>query len=221
MGVFSRLSDIVNSNLSAMLDRAEDPEKMVRLAIQEMEDTLVEVRSQAARIIAERKGLVRENERLERGAAEWQRKAEFAVGKGRDDLARAALHEKTKLTEAVAALAEERAALDAALERGDEDVAKLEGKLAEAKAKQKTIRSRQESAGTRLRVKLQLHSSKVDEAMARLDRIEQRIDRTEGLSDAFDLGQRKTLSQELAELEADSAITAELEALKAKVGKTA
>jgi phage shock protein A len=220
MGVFSRLTDIVNSNLNAMLDRAEDPEKMIRLAIQEMEDTLVEVRSQAARIIADRKGLDREVGRLRGGVEDWQGKAEFAVSKGRDDLARAALLEKAKLADAVKALVEERADLDAALSRGDEDVAKLEQKLAEAKAKQKTIRSRQEAAGTRLRVRQQLHSSRIEDALARLDRVEQRIDRTEGLAESFDLGQRRNLSDELADLEAEAAIANELEALKAKVAKT-
>lgn len=221
MGVFSRLTDIINSNLNAMLDRAEDPEKMIRLIIQEMEDTLVEVRSAAARTIAEKKGINRKLDRMADQIAEWEGKAEFAITKGREDLAKGALLEKAKVGDAVDALERELAILDEALTRNDEDVARLESKLTEAKAKQKTIRARKNTVDSRLKVRRQLHDPRVDDAFERFEKVEKRIDATEGEIEAFDLGKRKTLSDEFAELEAESSIEKELEALKARVGGSA
>ncbi|MEQ8248936.1 MAG: phage shock protein PspA [Alphaproteobacteria bacterium] len=217
MGVFSRLTDIINSNLTAMLDRAEDPEKMIRLIIQEMEDTLVEVRSTAARTIAEKKGINRQLDRLADSAAEWERKAEFAISRNREDLAKGALLEKSKLADAANALETEVALLDESLEKNDTDVARLEAKLTEAKAKQKTIRSRKETVDSRLKVRRQLHDPRVDDAFARFEKIEKRIDATEGEIESYDLGKRRSLSDEIAELEAESSIEKELAALKARV----
>lgn len=217
MGVFSRLTDIINSNLTAMLDRAEDPEKMIRLIIQEMEDTLVEVRSTAARTIAEKKGINRQLDRLTDSAAEWERKAEFAISRNREDLAKGALLEKSKLADAANALETEVALLDESLEKNDTDVARLEAKLTEAKAKQKTIRSRKETVDSRLKVRRQLHDPRVDDAFARFEKIEKRIDATEGEIESYDLGERRSLSDEIAELEAESSIEKELAALKARV----
>ncbi|MDA0369082.1 MAG: phage shock protein PspA [Proteobacteria bacterium] len=217
MGVFSRLTDIINSNLTAMLDRAEDPEKMIRLIIQEMEDTLVEVRSTAARTIAEKKGINRQLDRLADSASEWERKAEFAISRGRDDLAKGALLEKSKLSDSARALEAELALLDDSLAKNDSDVARLEIKLTEAKAKQKTIRSRKDTVDARLKVRRQLHDPRVDDAFARFEKIEKRIDATEGEIESYDLGQRRSLSDEIAELEAENSIQEELDALKARV----
>src|SRR5260221_800674 len=111
MGVFPRLSDIINSNLNAMLDRAEDPQKIVRLIIQEMEDTLVEPRAAAARSIADRKELSRRVAELDGAAADWQRKAELAVSRSRDDLAKAALSARAQASEAVGLLRREIAVI--------------------------------------------------------------------------------------------------------------
>lgn len=220
MGVFSRLTDIINSNLTAMLDRAEDPEKMIRLIIQEMEDTLVEVRSSAARTIAEKKSINRQLDRLADSVDEWERKAEFAISRGRDDLAKGALLEKSKVAEAATALENELALLDDSLAKNDQDVSRLEGKLTEAKAKQKTIRSRKETVDSRLKVRRQLHDPRVDDAFARFEKIEKRIDATEGEIESYDLGKRKSLSDEIAELEAEGSIEKELADLKARVGST-
>jgi phage shock protein A len=220
MGVFSRLTDIINSNLTAMLDRAEDPEKMIRLIIQEMEDTLVEVRSSAARTIAEKKGVNRQLDRLADLVSEWERKAEFAITRGREDLAKGALLEKSKVADAAKALENELALLDESLSKNDQDVSRLEGKLTEAKAKQKTIRSRKETADSRLKVRRQLHDPRVDDAFARFEKIEKRIDATEGEIESYDLGKRKSLSDEIAELEAEGSIEKELADLKARVGST-
>lgn len=219
MGIFSRLADIINSNLSAILDRAEDPEKLIRLIIQEMEDTLVEVRSAAARTIAEKKGINRRLDRLGEAMDDWERKAELAIQKGRDDLAKGALVEKAKLAEAAKALTDELERLDEALSRNDEDIVKLESKLVEAKAKQKTIRARHETASNRLKVRRQLYDAKIDDALARFEQVEKKIDRIEGESDAFDLGRKPTLADEISALASEDAVEAEFKALRDRVAK--
>ncbi|RMD88492.1 MAG: phage shock protein PspA [Alphaproteobacteria bacterium] len=219
MGIFSRLADIINSNLNALLDHAEDPEKMVRLIIQEMEDTLVEVRAAAAKTIADQKDVERRLRRLREAEAEWQRKAELALSKDREDLARGALMEKAK----VAAMTEELEAdlehLKEALERHEEDVVKLEAKLREAKVKKKTLEARHKTVTNQLRMRRTLHDSRIDDAFSRFDAVEMRLDRLEGEVESYDLGEGKgrTLDDEFAALEVDETIEAELEALKAKL----
>jgi len=219
MGIFSRLTDIVNSNVNNILDRAEDPEKIIRLIVQEMEETLVEVRAAAARSIAEKKEIQRNLSRYENAQAEWARKAEVALGKDREDLAKAALAEKAKLAETAEALQAEVDALDEALDRNEADIVKLQDKLREAKAKQKSIKARHETASSRLRVRKQLFDGKIEDAFTRFEHMEKRLDATEGEAEAFDLGRGKSLTEEIAELEAESAIEEELEAMKARLAK--
>ena len=182
MSVFSRLADIINSNLTAMLDRAEEPEKMIRLIIQEMEDTLVDVRSTAgAGTIAEKKGdPAASSSGWPRRRRSGRRKAGFALGKGREDLAKGALVEKAKLVETAAMLEDGLVQLEAALGKNDEDIAKLEAKLAEAKAKQKAIQARHETIGARLKVRERLYDARVDDAFARFETVERRLDAAEG-----------------------------------------
>ncbi|MFQ5347611.1 MAG: phage shock protein PspA [Rhodothalassiaceae bacterium] len=219
MGIFSRLSDIVNSNINSILDRAEDPGKIIRLMIQEMEDTLVEVRAAAAKTIADQKDAERRLRRLREAEAEWQRKAELALSKDREDLARGALTEKAK----IAAMAEELEAdlehLKEALERHEEDVVKLEAKLREAKVKKKTLEARHKTVTNQLRMRRTLHDTRIDDAFSRFDAVEMRLDRLEGEVESYDLGDGKgrTLADEFAALEVDETIEAELEALKAKL----
>ncbi|MBL6929347.1 MAG: phage shock protein PspA [Rhodospirillales bacterium] len=219
MGIFSRLTDIVNSNVNAILDSAEDPEKIIRLIIQEMEETLVEVRATAAQTIAERKDIQRNLKRYEDAQAEWDRKAEVALVKGREDLSKAALVEKAKLRDTAAALKAELDGLDAALAHGEADIVKLQDKLKEAKAKQKAIKARHETATSRLKVRRNLYDGRVEDAFARFDKMEKRLDETESEVEAFDLGRGKTLTEEIAELEAESAVEQELAALKARMAK--
>lgn len=217
MSIFSRLADIINSNISSILDRAEDPEKMIRLMIQEMEDTLVEARTVAARVIADKKEGNRRQGRLAEAQAEWQRKAELALSKGRDDLAKGALIEKAKLAETARLLEEELELLDEALTRQEEDIAKLEAKLKEAKAKQKTLLARHESASSRLKVRQQVHERRMEDAFTRFAQMERRVDTLEGEVEAFDLGRGKTLAEEIADLEAEQAVERELEELKSRL----
>ena len=219
MGIFSRLADIINSNLNSILDRAEDPEKIIRLVIQEMEDTLVEVRSTAAKTIAEKKEASRRLSRLEEAQQGWAEKAELALSKGREDLAKGALVEKAKLSEAAALLREELEELVAMLRQGETDIAKLESKLREAKAKQQAITARHETASSRLKVRRNLYDGRVDEAFARFEQVEKKLDEAEGEVEAFDLGRGKSLAEEISELAAESAIEDELAALKARLAQ--
>jgi len=219
MGIFSRLADIINSNLNSILDRAEEPEKIIRLVIQEMEDTLVEVRSTAAKTIAEKKEANRRLARLAEAQQGWQEKAELALSKGREDLAKGALVEKSKLAEAAAMLQEELEELDAMLQQGEADIGKLESKLREAKAKQQSLAARHETASSRLKVRRNLYDGRVDDAFARFEQVEKKLDAKEGEVEAFDLGRGKSLAEEISELAAESAIEDELAALKAKLAQ--
>jgi len=216
MGIFSRFSDIVNSNINALLDKAEDPEKMVRLIIQEMEDTLVEVRSTSAKTIAEKKELQRVVSRLEEEVVDWQAKAELALAKNRDDLARSALIEKQKSADQAASVAADIANLDAHVSKLQDEVAQLQEKLADAKARQKSMLMRQKTVASRLEVKKSLDSNRLNDAMYKFERYEQKIDTLEAQVESYDLG-KKTLRDEFAELAAQDKIDSELAALKAKL----
>ncbi|MCP3127619.1 phage shock protein PspA [Shewanella sp. KJ2020] len=217
MGIFSRFADIINSNISALLDKAEDPEKMVRLIIQEMEDTLVEVRSTSAKVLAEKKELQRRINRVLEQVQDWQDKAELALSKDREDLAKAALVEKQKATGLADTLNQELTVIDEHIARLKDEVSMLQEKLLDAKARQKTIILRTQTASSRLEVKKQLDSSKIDNAMLKFEQYERRVEGLEAQVESYDLGGKKTLADEFAALEAEDSVNAELAALKAKV----
>jgi phage shock protein A len=218
MGIFSRITDIINSNINAILDKAEDPEKMVRLIIQEMEEALVEVRSTSARAIADRKELLRRQEWLGNEARDWERKAEVAVQKGRDDLAKGALLERNKASEARELLDRDLQILDDTLAKLNGDIAALQAKIKDAKARQSAIILRGKAAQSRLGARRRLADHSIDDAMLRFENYERKMDDLEGQIESYDLG-RKTLSEEIEELEADDRINAELEELKARMGR--
>ncbi|WP_438863925.1 phage shock protein PspA [Neptunicella sp.] len=220
MGIFSRFTDIVNSNINSLLDKAEDPEKMVRLIIQEMEDTLVEVRSVSAKTIANKKDIARQVSKLEESEADWQAKAELAISKDREDLARAALVEKKKSADNASALRDELMLVEEQITKLQSEVLQLQEKLADAKNRQKSIIMRQKTASSRLEVKRKLDSSKVDDAMFRFERYENRIDDLESQVDAYDLGKR-TLQDEFKDLESSNKVDDELAALKSKLASKA
>ena len=217
MGIFTRFSDIVNSNINAILDKAEDPEKIVRLMIQEMEDTLVEVRSAAARSIADKKDLNRKLEALDREIADWDEKAELAMRKGREDLAKAALVEKSRLVSAAEVLKQDYLAVDEGLGKLNEDIARLEGKLEDAKARQKALLARHKTANSRLAARKKIHDHKIDDAMIRFEQYTRRIDDVEGRVEAYDLGLPKDLNHEFASLEAEESVQKELDDLKQRL----
>lgn len=216
MGIFSRFTDIVNSNINSLLDKAEDPEKMVRLIIQEMEDTLVEVRSASAKTLANKKEIANQISKLESEAADWQSKAELALSKEREDLARAALQERKKCAEYAETLNKELSIIDEQIGKLQGEVGQLQDKLADAKARQKTILMRQKTVSSRLEVKKTLDSTKVDSAMGRFEQYERKIDDLESQVESYDLG-KKTLADEFADLASDEKIDDELAALKKKV----
>jgi phage shock protein A len=217
MGIFTRFSDIVNSNINAILDKAEDPEKIVRLMIQEMEDTLVEVRSAAARSIADKKDLNRKISRLDRDLADWDGKAELALRKGREDLAKAALVEKSRVSAGVEILKEDYHAVDEGLAKLNEDIARLESKLLDAKTRQKALLARHQTAHSRLAARKKIHDYKIDDALVRFEQYTRRIDDVEGRVEAYDLGLPKDLNHEFAGLEAEESVKSELDALKKRV----
>jgi phage shock protein A len=216
MGIFSRFTDIVNSNINSILDKAEDPEKMVRLIIQEMEDTLVEVRSASAKTLASKKEISSQINKMQNEAKDWNSKAELAISKDREDLARAALQEKKKCDEHASALSSELKVIDEQITKLQSEVGQLQDKLADAKTRQKAILLRQKTVSSRLEVKKSLESGKVDAAMGRFEQYERKIDDLESQVDAYDLG-KKTLADEFAELESDDEINDELAALKKKM----
>lgn len=218
MGIFSRFTDIINSNINSILDKAEEPEKMVRLIIQEMEETLVEVRTQSAKLIADKKELNRKVDRLAGEAGDWESKAEIALEKGREDLARAALKEKQNAEEACATVESDLEVIDHNLAKLSNDIALLQQKLSDAKARQKALIVRGRTAQSRMGVKRQIHDVNIDEAMSRFDRYERRIDDLEGEVEAYDLGQ-KSLSDEISELQNDEKVDEELARLKAKMSE--
>jgi phage shock protein A len=216
MGIFSRFTDIINSNINNLLDKAEDPAKMVRLIIQEMEDTLVEVRSTSAKTLAEKKDLARQINRLEQDALQWQEKAELALSKNREDLARAALLEKKKCADNALSISDELSHIDDHISKLQNEVIQLQDKLADAKARQKAILLREKTASSRLKVKRNMQSGKVDEALSRFDHYERKIDDIEAQVEAYDIGS-KSLADEIAELAQDEKIDDELAQLKAKM----
>ena len=218
MGIFSRFTDIVNSNINNLLDKAEDPAKMVRLIIQEMEDTLVEVRSSSAKTLADKKELTRQVTRFEDEAQQWQEKAELALSKDRDDLARAALIEKKKCSDNAEALVQELVNVEEHITKLQSEISQLQEKLADAKARQKAIIMREKTVTSRLKVKQNIDSNKVNDALSRFDRYESKIDDIEAQVESYDLGS-KSLADEISDLESNEKVDDELASLKAKMKK--
>jgi phage shock protein A len=218
MGIFSRTRDIIAANVTDLLDRAEDPAKMIRMIIMEMEETLVEVRAGAARTIADQKEMRRAVIRAEAAQLSWGEKAELALSKGREDLAKAALIEKGKAKTFVDQTKAEVATLDDSLALNEADIAKLEAKLREARSRQNTLLTRLESAQNRARVRAMTRGSRVEEAFSRFEVLERRVDMAEGRAEVYDLAPvQKTLEDEIAELRTNDAVAAELAELKARM----
>jgi len=215
MGIFSRTRDIFAANMTELLDRAEDPARMIRMIILEMEETLVEVRASAARSIADGKEMKRALARLEDLQGSWTEKAELALSKDREDLAKAALLERQKAADMAGGLKAELDAIEETLKGYEADIAKLQGKLREARSRQNAIATRIESAVTRARTREMLNGGRTEDAFSRFEQLERRADFAEGRADALGMTGPKSLEEEIADLKATDQVDAELEAMKA------
>ena len=217
MSVFSRFTDIINANINSLLEKAEDPEKIIRLMIQEMEDTLVEIRSAAAKCIADRKEQRRYAEFLEREQQGWAKRAELAVRQNREDLARAALAEKQALADEAEQVGHEAKMLEEQLEKFNSDISQLQIKLTDAKTRQRSIVIRHKTATSQLAARKHIHDDTIDEMLFRFENAERRIDQVEAKGEAMNMGRRKDLAEEIADLESDDRVEDALAALKARV----
>jgi phage shock protein A len=210
--VFSRARDIFAANMTELLDRSEDPSKMIRMIILEMEETLVEVRASAARSIADIKEMKRAVSRLDEIQINWTAKAELALSKDREDLAKAALIERQKAADMGDSLRGELDQIEQVLKGYEADIAKLQAKLREARARQNAIAARFESAVTRARTNEVMHGSRTLDAFAKFELLERRADFAEGRAEALGIS---SLEDEIHELQAAQAVDSELEAMKA------
>lgn len=217
MSIFSRTRDIFAANITEMLDRSEDPAKMIRMVILEMEETLVEVRASAARCIADCKEMRRALSRLDELQNNWTEKAELALSKGREDLAKAALIERQKAADMSAGLRDEIKVIDDTLKAYEVDIAKLQGKLREARSRQNAIAARFESAVTRARARELTSGNRTEDAFSKFELLERRADFAEGRADALGMSGPKSLEEEIAELKAAESVDAELAAMKAAI----
>lgn len=221
MGIFSRTRDIIAANVTDMLDKAEDPSKLIRMIILEMEETLVEVRASAARTIADQKEMRRHIDKLEHLTEDWNEKAQLALSKDREDLAKAALIEKRKASDMAEQLKVEIQVLNDALGANEEDIAKLQKKLQEARSRQSSLVNRLESAENRYKIREMYNGDKVQDAFSKFEYLERQVDYAEGRADALGMdGEGNTLESQIAALENNDRIDDELEAMKAALKKS-
>ena len=216
MGIFSRTRDIIAANVTDLLDKSQDPAKMIRMIILEMEETLVEVRASAARTIADQKELRRHIDKLNTLETDWTDKAHLALSKGREDLAKAALLEKRKATDMKEQLTAEVDVLNDALKASEQDIHKLQKKLADARSRQNALMTRLESAENQVKLRTMYNGDKVREAFSRFDILERRVDEAQGYADSLAIGSDgpRTLGDEISALESFDVVDAELEEMK-------
>jgi phage shock protein A len=217
MGIISRCTDVVRSNLNAMVAWAGNPQKILRLIIQDMEDTLVKVRSAAVQGIAERKDLERRIEQVRDNMEEWQNKAELAVIKGRDDLANAALQAKLASQRTLRTLEKQLAIITNSLELQSEDMARLQVRLQDAKARERTIGALHRTTRARLKLRRRLFDRRLSNALARFEQLENSLDEIEGKVESYDLGQTRTVRDAIGQLAIESSVSDELAELKMRL----
>ncbi|PIE89922.1 MAG: phage shock protein A [Acidobacteria bacterium] len=215
MGIFSRISEIVNSNINAMLDKAENPEKMVKLMINEMEDTLIEIKSSAAEVVAERIRVERAARKQRAKSNEWESKVELALSKGREDLAREAVEQKLEYEESANSLEAKQAELEALVSQYQSDVVRLEEKLDSAKRRQRVLIASHKSAMNKKRVEEQIYQVNTSGAFARFDHYEQKIDRFNAQAEVLQVS-NESLEKKFQDLENENIVEKELERIKAR-----
>ncbi len=216
MGIFTRVRDIISANINTMLEKAEDPEKLVKLMIREMEDTLIEVKASCAGAMATKKKIQRELEEVSDRAEDWGGKAKLAIDKGREDLAREALIEKKRYAERTDSLQNEGAQCDDLVGQYQGDIKQLEDKLSSAREKQRVLVQRHVHAQRKMRTESNIRRMDTSDAMARFDNFEDRIERMEVDAELVNYGRKPTLEDEFRNLEGDDDIEAELDELKKK-----
>lgn len=217
MGVFTRLRDIISSNINAMLDKAEDPEKLLKLMIQEMEDTLIEIKAQCASAMAQSKMFGRTIGEARERADEWADKARLAVEKGREDLAREALHEKRRYLERAEALEVQQIDCNTLVEQYQKDITQLEAKMQSVREKQKVLVQRHVHARTKKRTQEHIRRADTAGVIARVDGFEKRIDRMEAEADLVNYGRKPSLEEEIDRLVGDEGLEQELDQLRTEV----
>jgi phage shock protein A len=218
MGILARLKDVIRSQLNAAVARAGNPQKILRLIIQDMEDMLVKVRASSVQTIADRRDLERRILQLRDTVEEWKQKAEIAVLNGRDDLANAALQAKVSNLKMLESLEKQLAVLVAALLRQSEDMEKLQVRLQDAKVRERTIGSLHTTARTRLKLRKKLFDNRLNNALARFEQLESTLNQIEGKVESYDLGQTRSLNENLGQLAIESAVTRELADIKMRLG---
>jgi phage shock protein A len=218
MGIFTRFRDIVSSNINAMLDKAEDPEKLIKLMIREMEDTLVEIKSSCAGVLANSKKVERQLKEVRSRAEYWKGKADLAVNKGRDDLAREALMEKRRFADAAAALDRELMEHNVLVEQYQKDIRQLEEKMATAREKQRILVQRQIHAAGKIRAQEEIRRMDSSEAVLKFEELENRIERMEAEADLVNFG-KPDLAEKLKGLDFDEEVEKELQTLKSTLNK--
>ena len=215
MGIFTRFRDIVGSNINSMLDRAEDPEKLIKLMIQEMEDTLIELKSSCAGVMAESKKIERQLQAFDHRVAYWEEKANLAVNKGRDDLAREALVEKRRCLNKAESLAQEVTHHEALLAQYKEDIRQLEDKLKSAREKERILVQRHIYAARKKQAQEEIRRIDSADAIFKFDELEHRIEHMEAEADLINFGRKTSLEDELERLSMDEEIENELKSIKA------
>lgn len=216
MGIFTRVRDIISSNINAMLDKAEDPEKLVKMMIREMEDTLIEIKANCAGGMATKKKIKREIETVLDLAKNWDAKAQLAINKGREDLAREALVEKRRHVERAESLEDELEQAKTLVTQCQSDIMQLEDKLGSAREKQRVLVQRHTNANTKKKAQQQIRRYDTSDALERFDNFQQRIDRMEADAELVNYGRKTSLADQFKDLETDDEIEKELEAMKAK-----
>lgn len=216
MGIFTRVRDIISANINTMLEKAEDPEKLIKLMIREMEDTLVEVKASCAGAMATKKKIQRESEDIQDRADDWADKAQLAVDKGREDLAREALIEKRRYNDRAEALVSEAEQCETLVAQYQDDISQLEDKLVSAREKQRILVQRHVRAQGKMRTERTVRRMDTSDAMARFDSFEERVERMEADADMVNFGRKSSLDEEFRNLEDDEDLEKELEELKSK-----
>ncbi|WP_018983716.1 phage shock protein PspA [Salinimonas chungwhensis] len=215
MGMFSRVTDIINANINAMLDKAEDPQKMIRLMVQEMEEALAQARCISAQYIAQKKQLNRKAQELQKSEQRWHQKAQLAVTKNSDELARAALSEKQRVVREREQINDQVSVIDEQLAKLTDDIERLYQKLSDARQKARALAQRESALSTQLKVRNQGHHIQVQHAMARFESYQQKVERLEAEVESYELGRGNcSLNAQFAQLEQDADIEQELARMK-------